>query len=184
MKHLHNILEDKDYILSEEQKFLDRGCNISVEKRNEMEEYYDAYKHELGMMEDGEWEFLELSQEMIDKRKNMIQEIQDTNLDFALRRMTDVISFGESKLSDYVYYFKRVAKDDRDSYFRMVDFVHHINAFYDITGEKAPNRIAWGWNQFHSKDVPMAYLYGCIRNYLRRNNKFDQKQFNRIWGRW
>ena len=61
-----------------------------------MQEYYDAYKHELEMMEDGEWEFLELSQEMIDKRKAMIQEIQDTGLEFALRRMTDVISFGES----------------------------------------------------------------------------------------
>lgn len=180
MKHFKQILEDKDYILSEEQKFLERDCNISHKKYLEMKQYYDAYNHEIGMMEDGEWEFLELTQEMIDKRKAMIHEIQESGLEFALRRMTGVITIGKTDIYDFVYFFER-AKDDQNCYFRMLDFVNYVNAYWDITDEKAPNRVAWGWNQYHKKESPMGFLYGCVRNYLKRNDKFDKDEFNRIW---
>ena len=180
MKQLKHIIADKEYILSEEQKFLERDYNISHKKYIEIKEYRDAYTHEKEMMEDGEWEFLELSQEMIDKRKSMLQEIEESGLEFALRRMTGVITIGETDIYDFVYFFER-AKDDANRYYRMLDFVNHINAYWDITGEKAPNRIAWGWNQYSKKESPMGFLYGCVRNYLKRNDKFDKDEFNRIW---
>lgn len=180
MKHFKQILEDKDYILSEEQKFEERGNTITYIKRNEMQEYYDSYKHEKMMLEDGEYEFDGVSKEIIDKKWAMVKEIEESGLEFSLRRMTNIISIDGHNLYDLVYFFQG-AKDDQNCYFRMLDFVNYVNAYWDITDEKAPNRIAWGWNQYHKKESPMGFLYGCVRNYLKRNGKFDKDEFNRIW---
>lgn len=66
-------------------------------------------------------------------------------------------------------------------YFKFKDLVNMVNAYWNITDEKPANRIAWGWSKCREKDNPRAYLYGCIRNYLKRNNKFDKEEFNKIW---
>ena len=43
MKSFKNLIEDQDYILSENEKFSERGNTISYIKRNELEEYYNAF---------------------------------------------------------------------------------------------------------------------------------------------
>ena len=178
MKLFKNILEDKDYIKSEEQKFVERDCNISIEKRKEMREYYDAYKRVKENLEDGEFEFMGTPQETINKLQAQVKEIKDSGLEFALRRMSDIIAIDELTIFDDIYAMQH---SKGNTYYVCKDLVHHINTFFDITGEKEAHRIAWGWNKFRETDNPNGYLYGCIRNYLKRNNKFDKKQFNRIW---
>lgn len=180
MKSFKNLLEDKDYILSEDRKFSERGNTISYTKRNELEEYYNAYTHEKAYIEDGEYEFLGATQDFIEKKKAQLQSLEDSDVIFALRRMTNTISIDEHSLYDFIYFFER-AKDDANCYFRMQEFINTVNAYFDITGEKPVNRLAWGWNQYHKKESPMGFLYGCVRNYLKRNDKFDKDQFNRIW---
>ena len=180
MKLFNEILEDRDYILSEEKKFEERGNNISYIKRNEMEEYYNAFKHEKALLEDGEYAFCGASQEVIDRQWEKIHEIEESGIEFALRRMTNIISFDEHSIYDIVYFIER-SNDDNNCYFRMLDLVHLVNAYWDITDEKPANRVAWGWNQCHKKESKMGYLYGCVRNYLKRNGKWDKDQFNRIW---
>ena len=74
------------------------------------------------------------------------------------------------------------SKDNyRNWYFDCLELVNMVNAYWDITDEKPANRIAWGWEKCREKDNPQAYLYGCIRNYLKRNDKFDKKEFNDLW---
>ena len=180
MKHFKDLINDSEYILSENQKFSERGNTISYIKRNEMQEYYDAYTHEKAYIEDGEYEFLGADQEFIDQRKTQIKKLEDTDVIFALRRMTNTISIDEHSLYDFIYFLER-AKDDMNCYYRMQEFINTVNAYFDITGEKPVNRLAWGWNQYHKKESSMGFLYGCVRNYLKRNDKFDKDQFNRIW---
>lgn len=60
-----------------------------------------------------------------------------------------------------------------NAFYDMKELVELINAWYEIEKPyKAPNKIAYGW-QFALKKgqkVFRQYLYGCIRNYLNRNN--------------
>ena len=184
MKHLHNILEDKDYILSEEQKILDRGYNISLERKAEMKQYLSAYEYEKEMIQDGEYEFLGSSQKFIDQKKAQLKELEDSNIIFALKRMSEIRAIGEVALHQCIEQILmdwKYAPSTKDTYYVIKQLVDWINAYWDITGEKPSNRIAWGWSKGENMENPNGYLYGCIRNYLRRNNKFDKKQFNRIW---
>lgn len=184
MKIFKNLLEDKDYILSEEEKFVSRGYNISLEKKAEMKDYYGAYEHEKSYIEDGDYQLLGASQNFITKRTQELQDLEDSNIIFALKRMSEVRAVGEVALHQCIEQILmdwKYAPNTKDTYYVIKQLVDWINAYWDITGEKPSNRIAWGWSKGESMENPNGYLYGCIRNYLRRNNKFDQKQFNRIW---
>lgn len=74
-----------------------------------------------------------------------------------------------------------VNNKNKNFYYDFKKLVNMVNAYWDITDEKPAHRIAWGWEKAMEKDNPRAYLYGCIRNYLKRNGKFDKDEFNNIW---
>ena len=58
-------------------------------------------------------------------------------------------------------------------FFDMKQLVEMVNAWFEIDNPyKAPNKIAYGW-QFAVKkgfDSFRPYLFGCIRNYLKKND--------------
>lgn len=88
--------------------------------------------------------------------------------------------FQESELHDMTRYCTNVHSGA--NYYDFLKLVRMINTWFDVTTEeKAPNKIAWGWEKCREKDNPQAYLYGCVRNYLIRNGEFNKKEFNDIW---
>ena len=68
-------------------------------------------------------------------------------------------------------------------FFDFLTLVKQINAFYGIDNpNKAPNKVAYGWNFCIEKGSPRdgykgskLYLWGCIKNYLIQNGiEFDK----------
>ena len=79
------------------------------------------------------------------------------------------------ELSEDIGYAQHEGRHSRKGFtstsaFALIPVVKKINAMYCIEKPtKAPNKVAFGWNYAFSKDNPRAYLYGCIRNYLKDN---------------
>lgn len=96
-------------------------------------------------------------------------------------RLTVYKPFQESDIYGLIQFITWSDDKYNNFYFDCLNLVNMVNAYWDITGEKPANRIAWGWEKCREKDNPKAYLYGCIRNYLKRNGKFDKQEFNKIW---
>lgn len=60
-----------------------------------------------------------------------------------------------------------------NAFYDMKELVEMVNAWFEIEKPyKAPNKIAYGWKFALDKGFNSfrPYLYGCIRNYLNKNN--------------
>lgn len=56
-------------------------------------------------------------------------------------------------------------------FYDFLDLVKELNSYYDIAEpNKAPNKVAYGWNKAYEKTHSEKYLYACIRNYLQDND--------------
>ena len=66
----------------------------------------------------------------------------------------------------------------------MKAFVDRINAYFEVeTPYKTSYRIGYGWNFAFKKNNFRPYLYGCIRNYLQKNEvEFDIVDVKKICG--
>lgn len=78
------------------------------------------------------------------------------------------------ELSEYVYNFW-IRSDDKyyDGFFDLKEFVEMLNAYYGIeTPHKPANKVAYGLTFAIKKGFKSfrPYFYGCIRNYLQKNN--------------
>lgn len=172
---LTEIKDKKEWLQAETEKFAERG-RLSYKVRNqlieiirEVEGAEDNLKFYKKVMTSERFEQFEqdlkiCKEEIIPLAKNLHQyrAFQESDIHHLISELT-------------------VWRVNEDNYYDFRDLVCMVNAYWDITGEKPANRIAWGWSQCSSKNNPKAYLYGCIRNYLKRNGKFDKDEFNGIW---
>lgn len=172
---INEVLEQKEWLLLENKKFDSRKGKMTYKVRNQASDIVESINYAKKLSESRVFR-KEMSESYIEQIKIAEEEI----LPLA-ERLTSFRSFQESTLHDYM----RLVGDKyskRDNwYFICLDLVNMVNAWWDITDEKPANRIAWGWEKCREKDNPQAYLYGCIRNYLKRNGKFDKEEFNGIW---
>lgn len=162
---LEEAIDTKGYLTGEIAKFNGRGhytyivhnyaYNVKkcIESESEIK-HIDTSKHEK-MVQFGMEEIVPLCDEILKYR-----------------------CFQESDLWNLCNY---VTGHNDANYYDFIKLVKMVNAWFDVNDEKAPNRIAWGWEKCKEKDNPQAYLYGCIRNYLTRNGSFDKNEFNKIW---
>lgn len=170
-----NILEaidSKDYLTEEIRKFKDGRGHYTYIIKNYA---YDVKKCIESEDEISKISIVNFPQEHLDRIKMAVEEIVPLADEILKYRC-----FQESELHDLCCYVTN--KYSNANYYDFLKLVKMINTWFDVTSEeKAPNRIAWGWEKCREKDNPQAYLYGCIRNYLIRNGEFNKKEFNDIW---
>lgn len=173
---LTEIKDKKEWIQSETEKFSQRG-KLSYKVRNQLieiiNEVEEAEKHL-------KWYGKNMSPERFEQFEKDLKVCKEEIIPLA-KNLKQYKSFQESTLHDYIRVLAYEGAKREDSYYIAKSIVQMVNAYWDITDEKPANRIAWGWEKCTEKDNPMAYLYGCIRNYLKRNGKFDKDEFNGIW---
>ena len=171
MKKISEIIESKEWLKSEIEKFSERGVytykvkNEAKELLKDIKFWEDAEKYGMGKIT------------ITDEIRSEFDEVTEL-----VERLTQYRCFQESQIHCLISNLTVWnVNDGENHYYDFLDLVRMVNAWWDITGEKPANRIAWGWEKALEKDNPRAYLYGCIRNYLKRNEKFDKDEFNDIW---
>lgn len=170
------IKNKKEWLQSENEKFSQRG-KLSYKVRNQLIEIIDEIEEAQDHLK---WYGRVMTAEKFEQFEQDLKICEEEILPLA-KHLKQYRSFQESEMHDFMRSLSSPYNTNDDLYYEFRDLVCMVNAYWDITGEKPANRIAWGWSQCRSKDNPQAYLYGCIRNYLKRNGKFDKDEFNGIW---
>ena len=168
----------KEWIAAETEKFAERG-KLSYKVRNEL----IAIIKEIEQVDkDLRWHKKSMSSERFEQLEKDLKYCKEEILPLA-ENLKQYRSFQESDLHCLISNLTvwEVNNKNKNFYYDFKKLVNMVNAYWDITGEKPAHRLAWGWEKAMEKDNPRAYLYGCIRNYLKRNGKFDKDEFNNIW---
>ncbi len=177
LSNLTEIKDKEEWIKTEIDKFAERG-QLSYKIRNQLAaiiKEVEGAEYELKFCkEEG------ISTKKLEQVEKDLKYCKEEILPLA-KRLYQYRAFQESQIHDLMREVSNPYNPNDNLYYRFRKLVNMVNAYWDITGEKPANRIAWGWSQCRSKDNPQAYLYGCIRGYLKRNGKFDKKEFNGIW---
>ena len=173
---LTEIKDKKDWIQAETEKFAERG-KLSYKVRNQLIEIIKEVEQ---VERDLKYCKKSMKAERFEQLEKDLKICQEEIVPLA-KNLKQYRAFQESQIHDLARALSNPYNKKDNLYYDFRDLVCMVNAYWDITGEKPANRIAWGWSQCRDKDNPQAYLYGCIRNYLKRNGKFDKDEFNGIW---
>ena len=125
--------------------------------------------------------FSEMNAETISRTEVQLTEIHD-EMEF-LRFIPFGLRVSIHAMNDKVRYLWESSQQGSDNeFFEFKELVEMINCFYEISEPyKASNKIAYGWNFALAKDNFRPYLFGCIRNYLRKNDvEFETSDLQKI----
>ena len=125
---------------------------------------------------------LERSQKNISRIESQLTEIH-SEMEF-LRYVPFGLRVSIHAMHDLVYFklWSASREGETNRFFDFKELVEMINCYFEIKNPYKPsNKIAYGWNFALTKDNFRPYLFGCIRNYLRKNDvEFETSDLQKI----